>query len=100
MKSNLIGEDRRRKPRMEEPLPLSVRGAEPCGKRYQFETVARNIGAGGLCAFAPRVMQKGEKVSLRIRFARLGSKPLQAPEVSMRGMVKRVAESPGGFSLL
>jgi hypothetical protein len=83
---------------MDDPIPVSVRGSG-CGKSYKFETIARNIGAGGLCAFAPRVMQKGEKVSLRIRFARPGSNPPQAPEMSMRGLVLRVEERPGGFSV-
>jgi len=84
---------------MDGPIPLSVRGSELCGKIYKFRTIVRNIGPGGLCAFAPRLMQKGEKVSLRVRFARLGTKPLQAPEMSMRGLVVRVEERPGGFSV-
>ena len=84
---------------MDDPIPLSVRGSELCGKTYRFRTIVQNIGSGGLCAFAPRLMQKGEKVSLRVRFARLGTKPPQAPEMSMRGLVVRVEERPGGFSV-
>lgn len=95
----VVGVENRRKQRMSDPVPIIVRGVEPCGKPYRFETVARNIGAGGLCAYARRVMQKGETVSLRIRFARLGSKPIQAPEVSVRGLVIRTEDRPGGLSL-
>ncbi len=93
-----IHDDRRRKPRMDDPIRLSVRGSG-CGKPYKFNTIARNIGSGGLCAFAPRVMQEGEKVSLRIRFARLGSNPPQAPDIPTRGVVVRVEENPRGLSV-
>jgi len=88
--------DRRRKPRMDEPIPVSVRGAER-GQAYRFETVARNIGAGGLCAVAPRPVKLGERLSLRIRFIRAGSIPVRAPEAAIRGLVVRVEDLPGGF---
>jgi hypothetical protein len=88
--------DRRRKARMDDPVPVSVRGMES-GQAYRFETVARNIGAGGLCALAPRPMKSGERLSLRIRFVRAGCKPVRAPEVAMRGLVVRVEDLPAGF---
>ena len=88
--------ERRRKPRMNESIPVSVRGSNS-GNSYKFKSFARDIGPSGLCAFAPRMMQKGERVLLQIRFARLGSKTPQAPEISMRGLVVRVEERPGGF---
>jgi hypothetical protein len=80
---------------MDDAMPVSVRGSESCGKPYRFETFARNIGAGGLCAFSPRMMKTGEKLTLRIRFAQAGSKPVRAPEILVRGMVVRVEERPG-----
>lgn len=89
--------NRRRKDRLDFTLPISVHGSGTDGKVYRFETVAPNIGAGGLCAFAPRMMKIGERVSMRVRFARLGRKPVQAPEVSVRGFVVRVEERPAGF---
>ncbi len=89
--------DRRRKDRLDFTLPISVHGSGGDGKVFRFETVAPNIGAGGLCAFAPRMMKIGERVSMRVCFARLGSKPVQAPEVSVRGFVVRVEERPAGF---
>jgi len=90
--------DRRKKPRMNDAIPVSVRGTES-GKLYTFETTALDIGAGGLCAFSPRAMKIGEKLSLRIRFARAGSKTVQAPEIRVRGLVTRVEERPGCSSV-
>ena len=90
-------EDRRRKDRLDWTLPISVRGSEKGGETYRFETVAPNIGGGGLCAFAPRKMKVGERISLRIRFARVGRKPPRAPEISVRGLVVRVEERPADY---
>ncbi len=89
--------DRRRKDRLEYTLPISVHGSDANGQIYRFETVAPNIGPGGLCAFAPRMMKIGERVSMRIRFAHPGGKWLRAPEISVRGFVVRVEERPAGF---
>jgi hypothetical protein len=91
--------ERRRKARLYHSLPLSVRGSEASGKAYRFETITPNIGAGGLCAFAPRIMKIGERISMRVRFARIGSKLLQAPEISIRGQVVRVEERAAGYCL-
>jgi hypothetical protein len=100
MSSQLItAAERRSKPRMDEPVPVRVRGSECSGKSYRFETVARNIGPGGLCAFSPRIMQPGERVALHIRFARIGARPPQAPEVLVRGIVVRVEARPNGSCL-
>ena len=99
MRQDGTAHDRRRKCRMTDPVPVRVRGAGPGGKAYRFETVARDIGAGGLCALAPRVMKSGEPIFLRIRFARAGSRPAQAPEFSVQGRVVRVEEQADGFFL-
>jgi hypothetical protein len=88
--------ERRRKDRLEYTIPLNVRGSEKGGKSYRFKTVAQNIGADGLCAFAPRRMRIGERISLRIRFAHPGS-TAQAPEISLRGRVVRTEERPAGL---
>ena len=91
--------ERRRKERLEYALPVGICGSEGGGKEYQFETIARNIGAGGLCAFAPRKMKLGETLSLRVRFAHPGSKASQAPEVTMRGFVVRTEIRPTGLCM-
>jgi hypothetical protein len=91
--------ERRRKPRMDDPILVSIRGADLNGERYRFETIVRDIGAGGLCAYAPRLMQTGEAIAMRIRFVSPGSRAVQAPEVSVRGMVVRVNQRPGGHCM-
>ena len=88
--------ERRQKPRINEPIPVIVRGSDGHGKTYRFSTVAQNVGAGGICASAPRAMKAGEKISLHMRFALVGSKPSQAPAVSARAVVSRVEEQPNG----
>jgi hypothetical protein len=94
----IAGQERRQKARMEDPVPVEVSGSSH-GEGYRFATIARNVGSGGLCAFAPRMMEPGEAVSLRIRFARPCSRPAQAPEFSVRGKVVRVERRPGDSCL-
>jgi hypothetical protein len=81
--------ERRSKPRMYAPVQLRVRGTAGSGESYDFETVARNIGAGGVCAAAPRVLQPGDRLSLEIRFALAGSRPATAPVILTYGVVLR-----------
>jgi hypothetical protein len=91
--------ERRSKPRIYVPVPLRVRGKAEGGESYEFETVARNIGAGGVCAAAPRVLMPGERLSLEIRFALAGSRPATAPVISTHGVVLRVEPLDQGRSL-
>jgi hypothetical protein len=91
--------ERRKQNRLEFVLPLSVRGSGKDGEPYRFETVMRDIGPGGLCGYAPRTMQIGERLSLRVRFARPGSKAAQAPEISVRGRVVRAEDRPTGLCM-
>jgi hypothetical protein len=91
--------ERRKRDRLEFVLPLSVRGSGKGGAPYRFQTVTRDIGPGGLCGYAPRTMQVGENLSMRVRFARPGSKAVQAPEISVRGRVVRVEDRPTGLSM-
>jgi hypothetical protein len=94
-----MNSNRRKQNRLECVLPLKVRGTVSEGKTYRFETVASNIGPGGLCGYAPRTMRIGERLSLRVRFARPGSKAVQAPEISVRGQVIRAEERPTGLCM-
>jgi hypothetical protein len=88
--------ERRQKPRINEPVPVIVRGSDGHGRTYRFNTIARDIGSGGLCASAPRIMQTGEKILLHVRFALAGSKPSQAPAIAARARVLRVEEQSNG----
>jgi len=88
--------ERRRKPRLDHPVPLKVRGIAPEGGRYEFRTTAENVSAGGLCALAPVQVNAGEILSLQIRFAAAGSMIRQAPTITARGVVLRAEARPGG----
>ncbi|MBN2243092.1 MAG: PilZ domain-containing protein [Acidobacteria bacterium] len=81
---------------MNEPLPVIVRSTNRRGKPFQFPSITRDIGAGGLCAVAPGPLLPGEKINLHIRFAVPGSNPAQAPAASARAVVSRTENRPDG----
>jgi hypothetical protein len=90
--------ERRRALRLYEPISLAVRGERGNGDRLEFESVARDVGGGGLCAVAPRILSIGDRLRFNIQFARAGSRPFHAPTVTTRGVVLRVqALSDGTF---
>lgn len=91
--------ERRQKPRLSDPIPVVVKGSDENGRKYRFDTITRNVGSEGLCALAPRIMKKGETVSLRVQFSLAGSKPVQAPVVAASAIVLRVEEQPDKTSL-
>lgn len=82
--------ERRKKIRIYDPIFVTVRGTDVSGNPYSFNTIARNIGPGGLCAYTPQVMDAGEEITVQIRFARAGSKPSEAPVVAASAVVLRV----------
>jgi len=88
--------DRRLKPRLCEPIPIEVFFKGTGNNNYEFETVAKNISAGGLYAPAPRPMAIGSELEFRIRFARAGTNPPHAPEASAQGKVVRIEENQDG----
>jgi hypothetical protein len=88
--------ERRKKPRISDPIPMIVRGSDAHGKNYRFKTIARNIGSGGVSASAPRAMEAGEKIRLHIRFALAGSKPSQSPAIAARAIVLRAENQADG----
>jgi hypothetical protein len=91
--------ERRRTPRLYEPISLIVRGEGTNRNRFVFETVARDISGGGLCAVAPRLMTAGTRLSFQVRFARAGTRPFHAPVVTTRGEVLRAHELQDGTFL-
>jgi hypothetical protein len=82
--------ERRRTPRLYEPISVAVKGRQGKGDRFEFETFARDVSGGGLCAIAPRNLSAGEGLHFRIQFARAGTRPFHAPTVITRGVVIRV----------
>lgn len=88
--------DRRKKTRISVPLPISISGSGDQHHLYRFETVSWDFGSGGLCAFSPRKIEKGERISLSIRLALTGSNPALAPRVAARAVVLRSQSLPDG----
>jgi hypothetical protein len=91
-----MNNERRRNPRLIDPLPIVVRSIKGCEKPFQFDTITRDISAGGLCAVAPGPMHPGEQINCHIRFALPGSNPSLAPSASARAVVLRAEEQPDG----
>jgi hypothetical protein len=91
--------DRRRYPRIYDPVPVRVRGVHAGGEQFEFDTIAKNVSAGGICAPTPHLLNVGEEVSLQIRFSRAGSSPSQAPTVSARGRILRSEQLLNGSVL-
>ncbi len=90
--------ERRRTQRLYEPISLAVRSEHGTGNPFEFETAARDISGGGLCAVAPRNLNPGDSLRFSIQFALAGTRPFHAPTVTTRGVVRRVqALSDGTF---
>ncbi len=90
--------ERRQKARLYEPISLTVRGESEDESRFEFETVARDISGGGLCAVSPRLIGIGTRLSFLVRFALPGTRPFRAPTITTRGLVIRSqALSDGTF---
>jgi hypothetical protein len=91
--------ERRRNLRICDPLPVFVSVFRNNNQTFQFDTITRDFGSGGLCAFSPHMMQEDEEISLHIRLALAGSNPSQAPEVEARAIVLRSQAMPNGSCL-
>ena len=91
-----VAMERRKKLRISDPIPIIVRGSDGRGKTYRFKTITRNIGSGGVCASAPRIMEAGEKILLHVRFALAGSKSSTSPAIAARAVVLRAEKQPDG----
>ena len=91
--------ERRRTLRLYESISLAVRGEQGKSGRFEFETFARDVGGGGLCAVAPRILSTGDRLRFSIQFARAGTRPFHAPIVTARGVVLRVQELSDGTFL-
>ena len=90
------GSERRLKPRIYDSIPLRVRRVEEKGKRYEFESVACDLSAGGIRLTAPSAVEKGEKLTFLIRFSLFGSMPAVAPILLAKGVVLRSHKRPDG----
>jgi c-di-GMP-binding flagellar brake protein YcgR len=91
-----MNQERRRNPRINDPLPIIVRNSNRCGEPYQFNSIAQDISASGICAIAPKRLKPGDKINLHIRFSLSVSNSQLAPMASARAVVLRAKERPDG----
>ena len=83
------GKERRLNPRIYYPIPIRVRSTENHHERFELDTIADDLSAGGCSARTPREYQPGQKLSLVIRFSLAQNRQVQAATVVARGVVLR-----------
>jgi len=88
------GIERRRRPRIYDPFPTTVRGIDADGEAFESETVLDNFGAGGLYLRLPRRVEPGAKLDFVIRLSPIPGKDVDAARVVMHGVVLRADPRP------
>ena len=87
--------ERREKPRVEQPFPVTVRGVDATGEPLDIDTVLDNMSVGGLYVRIPRRLEPGAQITVGIRVsAPWEERP--AARVATRGVVLRVESKPDG----
>ncbi len=87
--------ERRGKPRVDQPFPVTVRGVDAMGEPLNIDTVLDNMSVGGLYVRIPRRLEPGAYITVGIRVsAPWEERP--AARVATRGVVLRVEPAPGG----
>jgi PilZ domain len=90
----LRGRERRRSPRLTAPFPVTVRGTEPGGKRFQHVTRLDDISHDGLHVMLPVSLNVGARMFAVVRMAESESAP--AARLAVRGVVVRAAGRSDG----
>ena len=85
--------ERRAKPRVQEPFPVTVRGVDATGARLDIDTALDNVSGGGLYVRIPRLIQPGAELVVGIRLSGPGAWQSTA-RVATRGVVLRVDAKP------
>ena len=86
--------ERRAKPRIQTPFPVSVRGVDADGEAFEVSTILDNLSAGGLYLRLVRRVEPGAEVSMEIR---LSTAPARgALRAVTHGVVLRVEPRFGG----
>jgi hypothetical protein len=81
--------ERRKKPRICDPVPVLVRGQDENGASYSFDSIVKDVSAGGVRTTAPRKMNVGERISVRITFSLTEDRTAIAPVVFADAVVAR-----------
>jgi hypothetical protein len=81
--------ERRSKPRIEYPFPVTVRGVDATGKPFRVNGLLDNISASGLYMRLKRTVMTGTRLLCVIRFASPISSKEAAARIATRGVVVR-----------
>ncbi len=90
------GEERRRKPRIEEPFPAKVRGIDCMGDPFEVEAVLDNVSAGGLYMRMKPCMEAGVELFIFFRLATRLTPEAKGLRVAARSRVLRSELQPDG----
>lgn len=85
-----MGMERRRKPRLDTPFPVTVRGMDTSEQAFEIHTVLENLSSGGLYLRLPRRLEPGAKLSAVVRLSTAADQEAPAPRVAVQGVVLRV----------
>jgi len=88
--------DRRKKPRLSLPLPVTVRWGDSNGRSFVIDTVLDNISASGAYIRMPNRLELGTTVRVLVRFS-ISSETSQGARVASHGDVIRVEEDGNGM---
>lgn len=87
--------NRRKKPRLSLPLPVTVRGTDVRGKAFVVDTVLENISAGGAYIRISSQMELGTTLRVLVRFS-TSLDTGQGARVAAHGDVIRIEENKYG----
>jgi|SRR5262245_26761840 len=87
--------NRRKKPRLYLPLPVTVQGTDSSGKPFVVDTVLENISAGGAYIRMSNRMELGTNVRVLVRFSTSPDRS-QGARVAAHGNVIRIDENKYG----
>jgi hypothetical protein len=89
------GVERRSKPRIYEPFPVTVHGMDASGEEFRAAGLLDNLSAAGLYLRLLQRVEPGTTLSVIIRFSN-GQNGAAAPRVATQGVVLRAELKPGG----
>jgi hypothetical protein len=88
--------ERRSKPRIQSPLPATVRGVNTSGEAFETNTVLDDLSAGGLHLSLTERVEQGAKVFVVIQFWTGPTVKETRPRVALRGEVLRAERESSG----
>ena len=87
--------ERRKKPRISTPFPITVHGINEKGERYQFETLIDNLSVGGVYLRHGERIDPYSKLELFIQLSESAGK--SAPVIKAEGIVLRTELKTDGL---